>query len=70
MHAHITHAYAQDCSNLDSNKEPMDLSTISEKLESGKYKTPWEVSGGGLQLAHIWHQQHTVSYYITDYYSL
>lgn len=55
MHAHITHAYAQDYSNLDSNKEPMDLSTISEKLESGKYKTPWEVSGGGLQLAHIWH---------------
>ena len=43
-HKHIhTHKYTRIQDYYSVIKEPMDLATISRKLEEGEYKTPWEV---------------------------
>ena len=44
----ILHLHTQDYFNII--KQPIDLSTISNRLESGKYKTPWEVRVAGFKI--------------------
>ena len=41
-HAH-THTQIYTYNYYDIIKEPMDLATISKRLEEADYKTPWEV---------------------------